>query len=128
MLNIKRANSYPRATEYIQEMENMIDQLIQNNFAYNRRGSVYFRVSAFKSYGEFARMKFDDMIQGAGGSGPNQRRGQDDKESAQDFALWKSYSPQDLDVFWDSKFGKGRPGMIPSARASSLPVRLNLVL
>lgn len=110
MLNIKRANSYPKATEHIKDMEEMIEQLIIKNFAYNRRGSVYFRVNAFKSYGDFAGMKFDEMIQGIGGSGPNRRRGQEDKESPQDFALWKAYTPQDLDVFWDSKFGKGRPG------------------
>eukprot|EP00595_Chromulina_sp_UTEXLB2642_P000569 CAMPEP_0196766344 /NCGR_PEP_ID=MMETSP1095-20130614/23224_1 /TAXON_ID=96789 ORGANISM="Chromulina nebulosa, Strain UTEXLB2642" /NCGR_SAMPLE_ID=MMETSP1095 /ASSEMBLY_ACC=CAM_ASM_000446 /LENGTH=56 /DNA_ID=CAMNT_0042127935 /DNA_START=250 /DNA_END=417 /DNA_ORIENTATION=- len=55
-------------------------------------------------------MKFDEMIEGAGGIGPNQRRGFDEKDSNKDFALWKSLTDQDNEVFWDTKFGKGRPG------------------
>jgi cysteinyl-tRNA synthetase len=53
-----------------------------------------------------------EMIPGAGGSGPNDRKGEDDKEDPRDFALWKAYNVQDLDVYWEGgkKLGKGRPG------------------
>lgn len=92
-------------------MEEMIDKLIETGHAYSRRGSVYFRVSQFKSYGLFSGLKFDEMIEGSGGSGPVERRGSDDKESPQDFALWKAYNAEiDRDVVWDVKFGRGRPG------------------
>lgn len=103
----------------------MISKLMESDHAYSQRGSVYYRVSAFKSYGEFAGMKFDEMIEGAGEVGPNERRGVEDKESQQDFALWKSYNSQDLDVFWDTKFGRGRPGLLPIPLKELLPFIIN---
>lgn len=110
VLNIKRAGMYPKATEHINEIESMISKLMQTGFAYEESGSVYFRVSAFKEYGKLARLKMQEMKEGAGGFGPNDRRGSDDKESSRDFALWKSFNPLDKEVVWDSAFGRGRPG------------------
>lgn len=111
VLNIIKANNYPKATDYINEMTMMIDKLMNTGYAYSKRGSVYYRVSSFPRYGIFANMKFEDNLEGAGGSGPNEKRGLDDKESSRDFALWKSYDETEGDnVFWDTKFGRGRPG------------------
>ena len=110
VLNIQRAGNYPKATEHIVEIEDMISGLVDKGFAYVEKGSVYFRVKAFEEYGKLARLKMQEMKDGSGGSGPNDRRGSDDKESNRDFALWKSFNPLDKEVVWDSAFGRGRPG------------------
>ena len=109
-MNIKKAQRYPKATEYVGDIEGMIKSLVEKGFAYEEGGSVYFRVSAFPRYGRLAHLNFDEMKDGAGGFGPNERRGTDDKESARDFALWKAFTEQDGEVAWDSAFGRGRPG------------------
>lgn len=88
----------------------MIDRLVETGYAYEKKGSVYYRVDAFKGYGKLARLKMQGLEVGAGGFGPNDRRGSDDKESGRDFALWKSFNRLDKDVVWDSSFGRGRPG------------------
>ena len=110
VLNIQRAGKYPKATEHIGEIKDMISQLVDTGFAYVEKGSVYFRVKSFEAYGKLARLKMQEMQDGMGGSGPNDRRGSDDKESSRDFALWKSFNPMDKEVVWDSPFGRGRPG------------------
>jgi cysteinyl-tRNA synthetase len=110
VLNIRRAGNYPKATEHIVEIKDMIGKLVHTGYAYAEKGSVYFRVKAFEDYGKLARLKMQEMQDGAGGSGPNDRRGSDDKESNRDFALWKSFNPLDKEVVWDSAFGRGRPG------------------
>lgn len=110
VLNIQRAGIYPKATEHITEIKDMISQLVDTGFAYVEKGSVYFRVKSFEAYGKLARLKMQEMQDGMGGSGPNDRRGSDDKESSRDFALWKSFNPMDKEVVWDSPFGRGRPG------------------
>ena len=110
VLNIRRAGKYPKATEHIVEIKDMIGKLVDTGYAYAEKGSVYFRVKAFEDYGKLARLKMQEMQDGAGGSGPNDRRGSDDKESNRDFALWKSFNPLDKEVVWDSAFGRGRPG------------------
>lgn len=110
VLNIKRAQRYPKATDHVKDIETMISTLIQKGYAYEENGSVYFRVKSFRSYGRLANKNFDDIIEGAGGFGPNERRGTEDKESARDFVLWKAFTPPDGDVSWNSNFGKGRPG------------------
>eukprot|EP01038_Epipyxis_sp_PR26KG_P012243 gene12243-16409_t len=105
------ADKYPRATEHIQDIEEMISQLIKSNNAYIENGSVYFRVSSVSNYGQLANINFDDLKEGAGGFGPNERRGTIDKESNRDFVLWKSSNQDDTqDVTWDTTFGPGRPG------------------
>eukprot|EP01041_Mallomonas_annulata_P001225 gene1225-2380_t len=116
VLNILPANKYPLATEHVKDIEDMIKSLIDKGFAYQEKGSVYFRVEAFKDYGRLANIDFSQIQQGAGGFGPNERRGGDDKESFRDFALWKASEPQDSpEVVWDSQFGKGRPGLFGNA-------------
>jgi cysteinyl-tRNA synthetase len=113
VLNIQKAQRYPKVTEHISDIQEMIQTLIDKGSAYERNGSVYFRVSAFEDYGKLAKLKFDEVIEGAGGSGPNDRRGEGDKEDARDFVLWKGETPGTGDsstVSWDAPFGRGRPG------------------
>ena len=109
-MNIIPATKYPRATEHIGDIIEMIATLINKNFAYVEKGSVYFRVNQFKGYGVMANWEEREIKEGAGGSGPNERRGVQDKENAEDFVLWKAFAEGDGEVVWDSPFGRGRPG------------------
>ena len=106
-LNIFPADYFPRATDYIPEMILMIDKLIKNNMAYvDNDGSVYFDISSFPKYGQLANINIDDHQK------HNKKRLDDEyaSDSIQDFALWKSKKDSDGDVYWDSPWGKGRPG------------------
>jgi len=87
-----------------------VGKLMDKGHAYEENGSVYFRVKSFKPYGRLANLKFDEMKEGAGGFGPNERRGADEKENSRDFALWKAFNPLDGEVVWNAKWGRGRPG------------------
>ncbi|MBN1916876.1 MAG: cysteine--tRNA ligase [Verrucomicrobia bacterium] len=105
-LNIERAEQYPRATEFVEAMVNIIKGLEEKGFAYRTDdGSVYFSIARFPGYGELAHINLDELRAGA-------RVAQDeyDKETAADFALWKGWDPDDGDVKWDSPWGPGRPG------------------
>jgi cysteinyl-tRNA synthetase len=102
LLGVKRATVFPRATEYISDMIEAIQKLVKKGFAYEVNGSVYFRVAKSKDYGKLSGQKADELhdeteVAQAG-----------EKESAQDFALWKAMKPGE--PFWDSPWGKGRPG------------------
>ena len=110
MLNIRLANNYPKVTQYIKEIESMIDTLINKGHAYSSNGSVYFRVKSLEKYSRLTNIKEDEMVEGSGVSGPNTKRGTADKEDNKDFVLWKSFLKQDGEVAWESSFGKGRPG------------------
>ena len=89
----------------------LVQVLINKGFAYEESGSIYFRVKAFSTYGKLARLDFNEMKEGAGGVGPNERRGSDEKESARDFVLWKSRDDgDDSGVAYDMPWGRGRPG------------------
>uniref|UniRef100_K1Q6U6 Cysteine--tRNA ligase n=1 Tax=Magallana gigas TaxID=29159 RepID=K1Q6U6_MAGGI len=106
-LQILQASHYPRATDNIKEMIEMIKVLLEKKHAYIADGSVYFRLSTFPNYGKLNHFKLEDQIVGAGG-----RNDSDEykKENFSDFVLWKKYQESDGDVFYDSPFGKGRPG------------------
>lgn len=101
--NIKKANVYPRATEYIAEMQQMIKTLIQKGYAYEVNGSVYFNVSKFHRYGELSGNTLEKLK--AGARIPKNK----EKKSPFDFALWKKAEPNRL-MQWDSPWGKGYPG------------------
>jgi len=116
ILNIKKATHYPAATDHIQEMIEMIKVLFEKGYAYKGEdGSVYFSITKFKDYGKLARIDLE-----------NQRtveRIQNDeysKESVADFALWKKWSESDGEVYWDSPWGKGRPGWHIECSAMSI--------
>lgn len=108
-LNIERAESYPPATNYIPQMIEMIQELIEKGFAYiGKDGSVYYDITKFPKYGRLSHLKLDELKTGA-----SQRVAADeyDKEHVADFVLWKAYDPdRDGNIYWESPFGKGRPG------------------
>ncbi len=108
VLRIKSADVYPEATdpEHIAHMIEMISILIGKGHAYRAEdGSVYFRLSTFPSYGRLAHFRLDDLK-------PSGRVKSDEyeKENIGDFALWKAWNESDGPIFWESPWGKGRPG------------------
>ena len=104
-LNIKEASLYPRATEYIQDIENHIIKLQNEDYCYESEGSYYFSINKFAGYGRLSGLEINE-------SRNKTRLNEDEytKDNAQDFALWKSWNNDDGDVYWEGKLGKGRPG------------------
>jgi len=109
-LNILPARAYPRATEHIDDMVEMISGLVEKGNAYEQAGSYYFKVDSFPDYGKLAKLDFDNMQDGAGEGGGITDSEAIEKANSRDFALWKAYKPDDGEVFWETKIGKGRPG------------------
>lgn len=101
-LGVKRAAVFPRATEYITDMVEAIQKLTKKGFAYEANGSVYFRVAKSKDYGKLSGQKAEELHDTA------EAEQAGEKESPQDFALWKAVKPGEPS--WDSPWGKGRPG------------------
>ncbi len=119
-LRIEPAEHYPRATDFIVEMVDLVRRLEMKGIAYQADDkSVYFAIDRFPGYGRLSRLDTRELKTGA-------RVAQDDyaKENAQDFALWKSATPDDeaCGAAWDSPWGRGRPGwhLECSAMAMSL--------
>ncbi|MBI5146994.1 MAG: cysteine--tRNA ligase [Thaumarchaeota archaeon] len=110
-LNIKRATAYPKATEHIQDMIKLVQNLVDLGFAYVSKNGVYYSVSKFSEYGKLSKKKTDDLISGA-------RIGIDEtKNDPLDFALWKF---ADTEPMWSSPWGNGRPGWHIECSAMSL--------
>lgn len=120
-LNIETVEHYPAATAYIPEMIAMIQELIDKGLAYKSPNeSIYFSIRKFPSYGRLSHFSLSELEVNA--SGDNQAD-EYDKENMADFVLWKAYDPErDGQIFWESPFGKGRPGwhIECSAMASQL--------
>ncbi len=115
-LNIENADVYPKATNHIPEMVALIKALMAKGFAYKGEdSSIYFSVCKFPDYGKLSHIKVDELKVGS-------RVSQDEyaKEEAQDFALWKAWTPDDGDVFWETELGKGRPGWHIECSAMSM--------
>ena len=104
-LNIAKADDYPRATESIPEIIELIQQLIDRDYAYASGGDVYYAVQRFPSYGKLSGRKLADMQAGASGRVDKQ---EEQKRYPFDFALWKAAKPDE--PFWSSPWGDGRPG------------------
>lgn len=108
-LHIEPVEFYPAATDYIQEMIDLIETLLQKSVAYKGAdGSVYYSISKFPRYGCLSHLHMDELQAGA-----SERVASDEyeKECVADFVLWKAYDPErDGEIFWESPFGKGRPG------------------
>jgi cysteinyl-tRNA synthetase len=100
-LNIERADAYPKATEEIPKVIEIIQGLLAEGSAYEAEGSVYFRVRNFPDYGKLSHRNLSEMISKASSS-------EEKKEYPLDFALWKASKPGE--PFWVSPWGKGRPG------------------
>lgn len=102
-LNVLRATAEPRATDYIKPMQDMCLTLIAQGKAYaTPSGDVYFRVRSHADYGKLSGRTLDELQAGARVA-PGE-----EKEDPLDFALWKAAKPGE--PFWDSPWGKGRPG------------------
>lgn len=105
-LNIQRAHHYPRATEFVSQMIEMVNTLIEKGHAYKTEdGSVFFKISTFKDYGKLTNLKLEDLR-----TGSRVENDEYDKEEVRDFALWKGKKKGEGDVHWESPFGLGRPG------------------
>ncbi|MEY3470028.1 MAG: hypothetical protein RLZZ575_488 [Actinomycetota bacterium] len=90
----------PRATGHIPQMIEMIEQLIEKNYAYVAEGSVWFAVKSFKDYGKLSGQKVEEML-----AAQDLDKG---KKDPHDFALWKKSKKGE--PFWNSPWGQGRPG------------------
>ena len=110
-LNIKRANEYPKATEHIQDMLDLVSNLVKKDIAYVAKNGVYFRVSKFNNYGKLSKKKIDDLESGS------RIEIDESKDNPLDFALWKF---SDDVPAWDSPWGKGRPGWHIECSAMSI--------
>ncbi len=107
-LRIRRPDVLPRATDAIDAMVRMVEALLAKGVAYRSDdGSVYFKIAAFPGYGRLSQLDARSLQAGAGG---RVEADEYDKEDVRDFALWKAWSPEDGDVFWETSLGKGRPG------------------
>ncbi len=105
-LGLLQPTIMPRVTQHISEIIKAIQMLIDKGYAYARGGDVYFDVSRYESefhdYGLLSGQTRDELIAGA------RVAPHEDKDDPMDFALWKSAKPNE--PFWDSPWGKGRPG------------------
>ncbi|HUP88867.1 MAG TPA: cysteine--tRNA ligase, partial [Longimicrobiales bacterium] len=124
-LSIHRADVYPRATDNIQSMIDLIAKLIERGHAYVSDGSVYFAIQSLPAYGRLSRIDLQDVRSGAGLS--QRDRGaidadEYDKEDARDFALWKAAKDSDraAGAVWSTPWGDGRPGWHIECSAMSM--------
>ncbi len=113
-LHVERAEEYPRATRHVAEMIEIIEKLIAGGFAYERDGSVYFRIAADDDYGRLSGVDTSS----AGRSGHRVASDEYEKEEARDFGLWKA--AKDGEPSWDSPWGPGRPGWHIECSAMSM--------
>jgi len=106
-MNVLPPHQMPRATDHIPEMLAMIEKLIEHGLAYVTNGNVYYDVSRFDSYGALSGNTLENLR--AGGHGRVQMEVAEDKQAAEDFALWK-YGDPTRQMNWSSPWGIGFPG------------------
>jgi cysteinyl-tRNA synthetase len=117
-LNILEPTKFTKATDYIEEMVNIIKKLLDKGLAYKSEdGSVYFDIKKFKNYGKLSHLVLEEQKENASG---RIKTDEYEKDNAQDFALWKAWDEKDGDVFWDTILGKGRPGWHIECSAMSM--------
>ena len=115
-LNVTRADAYPRVTETIPEIQEMITNLIDKGFAYVAKDGVYFEIdTAPEKYGQLTGQTLEMVREGAGGRVDETGSG---KRDHRDFALWKS--AKEGEPIWESPWGPGRPGWHIECSAMSL--------
>ena len=102
VLGVRRADKHPKATETIEEMQEIIKGLIDKGHAYEKEGDVFFNVRSFEGYGELSGKNIDELKEGA------RIQVDERKNDPLDFALWKRSKPGEPS--WDSPWGPGRPG------------------
>ena len=101
-LNILESVKRPKVTENMAEIIEIIQKLIDNGFAYEKNGDVYFEVKKYKDYGKLSNQKIEELELGA------RIDVSEIKKNPVDFALWKK--KKDGEPFWESPWGQGRPG------------------
>ncbi len=117
-LNILRADKYPRCTDYVEQMIEIINDLIQKGNAYVADDGVYFHIdSAPEKYGSLTGQNIEAVRQGAGGRVDETGSS---KRDHKDFALWKKAKPGE--PTWDSPWGAGRPGWHIECTAMSMDI------
>ena len=116
-LNIAPAEVYPAATDHIPEMVALIQQLLERGYAYETEGSIYYRIARFPQYGKLAHFEAEELQSGASGRVDSDEYAKDD---VHDFALWKAWTPEDGEVYWDTPLGRGRPGWHIECSAMSM--------
>ncbi len=102
-LNIEKVEYNPRATEHIKEMIELVKTLIDKGFAYEKDGSVYFDISAFKEYGKLSKLDKREIKEGVSVDADEY-----EKDDVRDFVLWKAR--KEGEPSWPSPWGEGRPG------------------
>ena len=112
-LNVLRPDISPRATGHIPEQIEIVQQLLENEFAYEVDGSVYFDISKWPDYGALSGRKVEDQIAGA------RLNVIDEKKHPADFALWKKAEPEHI-MKWNSPWGLGYPGWHVECSAMSM--------
>ena len=117
-LNILPPKTFTKATNYIDKMVEIVEDLLKKEIAYKSTdGSIYFDIKKFPNYGKLSNLVLDEQKENAGG---RIKTDEYDKENAQDFALWKAYDEADGEVFWETSLGKGRPGWHIECSAMSI--------
>jgi len=111
-LGVLHAHVYPKVSEHIPEIINLIQRLIKRGFGYEIDGDVYYDVSKFKEYGKLSKLNREQMKAGA------RIEVDERKRNPEDFALWKKAKPDE--PYWDSPWGKGRPGWHIECSAMSM--------
>ena len=101
-LNIREATVHPRATDNIEQIQNIIKTLIDKGYAYCSGGDVYYRAKKFAEYGKLSHQPLEELEAGA------RIDVTEIKEDPMDFCLWKAAKPGE--PFWESPWGNGRPG------------------
>ena len=105
-LNVRPPDHFPRATDVIEEMIDVVEALLEAGYAYEENGSVYFHVDDYEDFGKLSQIPRSEMLPIA-----NERGNKPDdpnKEDPLDFVLWQAQAPGE--PAWDSPWGKGRPG------------------
>ncbi|MCX6935597.1 MAG: cysteine--tRNA ligase [Verrucomicrobia bacterium] len=97
----------PKATDFVPQQIDLVERLVKAGHAYEADGSVYFRVKSFPGYGKLSRLDEREVKEGASGRADADEYA---REQAADFVLWKAHKEEDGEVFWESPWGKGRPG------------------
>ena len=111
-LKIERADVYPRATDHIKEIIEMVKSLEEKGYAYEIDGDVFFNVSKFKGYGKLSHQNIEELRSGS------RVKVDKRKKEAIDFALWKR--AKEGEPNWESPWGKGRPGWHIECSAMSM--------
>ena len=115
-LNIIKPDYVLRATETIKEMVELVKILMEKGYAYKTSDGIYFSIKKFKNYGKLAQLEKIKTTKA------RIKNDEYDKENVQDFALWKFWTEDDGEAFWETEIGKGRPGWHLECSAMSMKI------